>query len=802
MKSAQDDLESLQVKACKCMEYINTLQSVSHRLRSRKPLLRSSLLEEAQLRRLVDGLPSDPPRRIPAISQAMAKNITKFLKATQSSPKELAAALLQATLSSDEMQSLAHSIVWNLIDVPWNLYNLVKEMLLSNPKADSLGGMILHQMLDQEGHAFIETVLTPTLFEVVRNDSLDLTLGDPGVPNQLLRVANTCLERVIASKDLLPFPFQWLVQAFIPENTRLVSDLLLLHWIVPKFWNPSELVGSWPLSASSRANFEALATLFLKLASNSRFSAFEDSMVTVNTFLDEWDPILHKFLESIALQPPQRLCNSSSSISPLVFFPRDLNTLIRILKDHVGPLQSLAKNCSSFEMDDINAHILLDIGFPDLPDLPSSNKLLQALAVAPSLPQTELDTATLLSNEATRFLMMNKPCEAAILTSIQKLLLRESESSLDEYINEQLKDLERISQSSAVKLLVADQHVRQLEEHIKLNIGRLKDTLSQRRMRKLLLDLLPRIQHFGGQLAIRFKKMKRYACAGMSDPSKDVFVCKKCVIMSQKQLEAATIAAEDCSRVSRDGNKPGASPKEMLDFFLDFSYLNLFVWCKCEEERFSKRLERLSDICNTFQDFAELLNITAPLELSDEIIYIVAEQLKALPFLRTPRAKLACLDKSRNVLISILSVFTDGGADDFLPLLCFALLRAAPTYLLSSLNFINVYSAQLRDSKPFLDFCAAVKVLRELRIPLSDSSPLIPLLLKESCTKDEIQIAFDQLLLGMPGENIETAKEDALRFIHARRELQHLSYKGVRADEALSRANGDLEIALKLLRAV
>ena len=73
------------------------------------------------------------------------------------------------------------------------------------------------------------------------------------------------------------------------------------------------------------------------------------------------------------------------------------------------------------------------------------------------------------------------------------------------------------------------------------------------------------------------------------------------------------------------------------------------------------------------------------------------EQLRALEVAPTPAAALRCVLHSWDALLGVLGVWQrHAQADDYMPLMAWVVVRAAPRRLISQLHFIHNHAGELR----------------------------------------------------------------------------------------------------------
>lgn len=101
------------------------------------------------------------------------------------------------------------------------------------------------------------------------------------------------------------------------------------------------------------------------------------------------------------------------------------------------------------------------------------------------------------------------------------------------------------------------------------------------------------------------------------------------------------------------------------------------------------------------------------------------KELAQLDDVRSVQAKLLCFARCRDVISSVLQHGSMGnsGADDYIPALCWVLLRANPRTLLSNIQFVRVFCDSAQNYKGFVDVCVAVKYLAHLKSQIVAAQP-------------------------------------------------------------------------------
>ncbi|XWS21993.1 hypothetical protein CRYUN_Cryun30bG0105400 [Craigia yunnanensis] len=137
--------------------------------------------------------------------------------------------------------------------------------------------------------------------------------------------------------------------------------------------------------------------------------------------------------------------------------------------------------------------------------------------------------------------------------------------------------------------------------------------------------------------------------------------------------------------------------------------LEKYVMTKLHSRTFASSAEdvkmdqQISDKICLLQTFLRPEHLDIPPVLQNESSWLLAEkELKRINAFRAPREKLLCIMNCCRVINNLLlnaSISEDrvlGGADDFLPVLIYVMIKANPPQLHSNLKFIQLYRRQCK----------------------------------------------------------------------------------------------------------
>jgi hypothetical protein len=678
-------------------------------------------------------------------------------------------------------------------------------------RPNSVTGIFAKYFLDRFGRHFLEDLIKPTIVYVLSNDYLDLEISsgassprgssefedfpitvnqDLGSPHRtLLSICDRLLNSIVSSAPFLPkeirFFSKFLCSQVDQDSLRFLNDFLFLHWIVNCFWNPGWLADNLPISLPGRANLEAIGTVLLKLISGSRFSEFDDGLNTVNTFLESWMPKVSQFSSCVIDVPlsdsREILDIPEQDLRPLAARFQSLSILasslriwlesekkeddLNVLRESNQRLMSLPTTISSV----FDEYIVLDVGVPqffssssifskDAEDGELANQLIAILKFADFKSLEKSSCSRLLLAEAELEMRRQSSSISAMIVEAASILSsRSSASEFLDFCNRRvLSTVEQYKEScsQAIQIYILEQKSARFLENIKRLESLCASRLKAGRTREILDSLSARIRYFRGQLHIRYGKMKKYSCTGLCILDNDVFVCKRCALLLQKQLEALEVAVQDCVRVL-ESSRP-TSPvlqskalkvlnhsdsskystllskeqlsREIMDYLVACSYDSVMILCVREEARLLQKLNWFSSMFSSYKEFltyvdndgtADLDNRSYHLKVlnvSESCIAVSITCLRNLDSARSLSAKMNCFIKAREALIGLLGSLSGRGVDDYMPLLCYVIVRAKVNNLLSSLNFLRVLYPDVSSVKVFVDICVAVKFLLRLRV--------------------------------------------------------------------------------------
>ncbi|MCJ8735130.1 hypothetical protein PDJAM_G00243270 [Pangasius djambal] len=95
-------------------------------------------------------------------------------------------------------------------------------------------------------------------------------------------------------------------------------------------------------------------------------------------------------------------------------------------------------------------------------------------------------------------------------------------------------------------------------------------------------------------------------------------------------------------------------------------------------------------------------------------------EIRTISAYKTPRDKVQCILRMCSTIMNLLSLANEDavpGADDFVPVLVFVLIKANPPCLLSTIQYIcNFYASQLSGEECYwwMQFTAAVEFIKTI----------------------------------------------------------------------------------------
>lgn len=159
---------------------------------------------------------------------------------------------------------------------------------------------------------------------------------------------------------------------------------------------------------------------------------------------------------------------------------------------------------------------------------------------------------------------------------------------------------------SSQKLVEMDHLLTVFSEKLRQRENSAVTRLRVGRIREILESLSTRIRYFKGQLKVRYEKMKKYNCTGLTQFHADFLVCRRCVLLTSKQKEALDVAINDCVRVF-ELTRPSSEvlvdlpfpltekqkstfqitsefvTRELIDCLLYSSYDSVYIFCSRDE---------------------------------------------------------------------------------------------------------------------------------------------------------------------------------------------------------------------------
>jgi hypothetical protein len=481
------------------------------------------------------------------------------------------------------------------------------------------------------------------------------------------------------------------------------------------------------------------------------------NFLQINEFLDFWNPKMTEFLRKLILiadpwEKQQVPIDSGLSLVSSVFIPSELELLVRVMNHYcsvvneqkessysrnapfdVEQLQKLVHSIGHLDLSQSQEDLysVLSIEVPEVqynvgPEFPSElelssdqeskaeENLLSMLGLMKNIVPRSFKRPTLallVDEEIQRFSKNgDAPKSAQLLESklqFEMSVKKLGELNLSEFLRKciarQSLRLEHLSSASAAQTLVEfDQLLSVYSEKLRNRESYAVSRLRIGRVREILESLATRLRYFRGQLKVRYDKMKKYSCTGLTQPDQDNLVCRRCILLASKQKEALDVAVKDCVRVFeltrppsqvlaelpfplQDKQKASLQisnelvNRELIDVLLYSSYESVFIYCVREETILFNKLSFFQTSIPDFTSFQDFLDRDLPagstarrtIIVSEEAIQVAVDVLRGIVNERAIRGKLECLISTRDVIVGILGLNPKSGADDYLPLVWF-----------------------------------------------------------------------------------------------------------------------------------
>jgi len=234
------------------------------------------------------------------------------------------------------------------------------------------------------------------------------------------------------------------------------------------------------------------------------------------------------------------------------------------------------------------------------------------------------------------------------------------------------------------------------------------------------------------------------ACSGKTQLAKDIFVCRSCSYMINQRRNKIINFLNSTVIQGLETKYPHFPALEYSDSYVGNSLLDVCVsqlvsssfWLTCEQEdsAFLATARKLTSYFKTYQQFFtyQFPKVTRRKDVDEGILERVVQELTQGFKYKCITKRIASLRKCRRWLIKSLAFYPDSSSDDYLPLLCWCLCRAAPRNMCSGMHMLRVATQRKKQEKWFADLSVAMKVLLSLSEikdrdeNLDSHSPLIP----------------------------------------------------------------------------
>lgn len=756
------DLAELQSLSHEIMLASHLHSHLASSIRQRRVPSEASLIRVATLHSYISRIPNalfsvaSPPdtewgseNRRP-LSYAQTMTISKIIHDLNDEIiHELADTFISSvSLSEGIVTSAVRFVMDGVLSKRNSVFKFLQRIIESTPPQDLLKpsgivSSILRHVLDRFGGDFLVVALKPTIIHVLGNDSLDLEFAvgsdSPRTPESqqqrfkdLFSICESCLERIIHVLPSVPLEIRWVASRLFSrgsneeEGLGLASDYIFLHWIVNAFWAPGELADIYPLSNSPRSNLEAVGTVMLKLLSGSLFSSHEEKLVSINEFILIWNPrvraAVRELISNTNSLPSTTPIRVKSSWNPVVVCTNDIYGFVKLSVQN-PVLSPLVESLQTIPVGSLPQFAIIDLDFPDVslpvpfvsrsknsPEAMFVSALSNASYFGDSCIHHDLSMCEVLQLEV-QSLMGVYPSRAAMLAeAIELIKVSEDPTSFTDHCKEELlKDLSsHVQWNDTMKAMIREQLLMRDLEALRGKELKLVESFRTSRSREVLDALGPRVRYFDGQLRLRLTKMNKYDCSGFTNHEQDVFVCRRCRVVSDKQSQALDVAFNDCVRVLQENQEHllsslssehfnrafsllGASQKADFDisgqamrndiwqFIVTYSFDSVFIYCRRQESMFRTRLRELNAEFSSYRDFQLYLDSSLDLSrsnadesraihITETSLSMAVAGLRRIGSYRTLGEKMDCIQACRDMLISVLSMRYDASADDYIPL--------------------------------------------------------------------------------------------------------------------------------------
>ncbi|GAM17449.1 hypothetical protein SAMD00019534_006240 [Acytostelium subglobosum LB1] len=582
---------------------------------------------------------------------------------------------------------------------------------------------------------------------------------------QLQRFSGEFLHRTMAMSAGLPFGMRWTCKLLLQlyrqhiketrpeadprvvagEERELIIRLVYDNFFIPALINPDRngLLTGLGISQKMRHNLNKIArTARQFLSSPHEIPAWLNESMSLEQRLSEY------FAEIPLVEEPETYFNrpvyEAEMGQQLLVSSTDLFIVMELIYQNTGDNMSAAAVEAVAKIKEVQGAANLQDGMRFLVlNVQARNKTQGGQGQKPKIAQEVLLAK---ENLTLVLVVLNSLCGYMFSTNTCELLLLQSGRNrsmdvniLDAQIEETIRSLWALPESykendyeMLIELLFEDYRARQERNEIDRKIRLVYLDQLQRITSQVISQKSACIEYINNQKFRMFRDVytrlqTEFVSEFMSRFSIDTGYCSCCPNINEDQARIcetcctkSTMVATFFKRTIDAIEKHDLwkdAPQEELDIALCTLERNLMTQIYNYSFHVSTDDVQLTDLLRSRSSMIDLQTLEIPAKYANQAPWKLAQQeLTKLNLYKTPHDKLKCVIDTWNIILNYTKPLGDCGADDYLTIMGYVILKAKPDHILSNVQYISLYITQLDPSieKWFTYFKTSVEMVRSV----------------------------------------------------------------------------------------